>query len=785
MQAKPERWFSFPTAVCLLAAMTVAASHLSSTGWTENLEKVTQAVLAGGVLGLALGYSRFPRRLALALGVIYTAFFVPWQLGLLIQDQSLWLARLNTLYARLYWATYQFLNNRPVTDPLLFLSSMLLLFWGISLSAGYLQARYGRPWIPLIIGGVSIVLVDIYHPTLGQKGTALATYVVLSLLLITLLHYHHNAAQWERTATAVDMETEFTLGKWALGIALVMVLLAWNAANLTTSAVETPEGATWLRSSWLTLRKRMENLFAPLRGPAVITVQVYSANLNLGTGVSLSEDVVFTAQASQPRPEGAVYYWRAYIYDTYENGVWRNTFEEEVPFEAGEFLTSPNLYRDRASIEFTIEANRHLETLYAPSIPLSVDRPVTALIDQRPLAEIPPLEALALKVHPLLRPEERYTVQSLIASPTEADLRAAGRDYPDWIRERYLNVPIPFTFSKLAGTIAGGLDNPYDQVVAITQYLRENYIYSTTIPTPPRDRDPILWFLFDLKRGFCNYYATAEVLLVRSLGIPARLAVGYAQGEPDPTNTQFTVRQKHSHAWPEVYFPGIGWVEFEPTSAQPLIVRPSGANLQEELTPPVANPSRSNTRELAEQFNRLEEAEIDGNNNVASPLDSTTFDRFVPILLVGFALGGLVYAVLRMNQILRTSPERSLAVYLERQLLNRGWQAPRWLRLWANYVRLTPMERLFLQVELISRLLRQIAPTGTTPAEHIYALIHEYPDLEPPARVFLTEYEKALYSPYAAVLTNARQALKKLWQEAWRLRLRQKPLANEARSGLS
>ncbi|WP_299024365.1 transglutaminase domain-containing protein [uncultured Thermanaerothrix sp.] len=765
--------------------MTVAASHLSSTGWTDNLEKVTQAALVGGVLGLALGYSRFPRRLASAIGGAYTAFFIPWQLGLLIQDQSLWLARLNVLYARLYWATQQFLSNRPVTDPLLFLSSMLLLFWGTSLSAGYLQVRYGRPWIPLIIGGVSIVLVDIYHPTLGQKGTALATYGVLSLLLVTLLHYQRNAVQWEQNATAVDMETEFTLGKWALGIALAMVLLAWNAANLTTSVVETPEGATWLRSSWLTMRKRMENLFAPLRGPAVITVQVYSANLNLGTGVPISEDVVFTARASQPRPEGAVYYWRAYTYNEYENGVWRNTFEEEVPFEAEEFLTSPDLYRDRANIEFTIEAKHHLETLYAPTIPLRIDRSVTGLIDQRPMPDVPPTETLAIKVQPLLRPGERYTVQSLIAHPTEADLRAAGRDYPDWIRERYLSVPIPFTFSKLAGAIAGGLDNPYDQVVAITQYLRENYTYSATIPTPPRGRDPILWFLFDLKRGFCNYYATAEVLLVRSLGIPARLAVGYAQGEPDPTNTQFTVRQKHSHAWPEVYFPGIGWVEFEPTSAQPLITRPSGVRLEEGSLPPVANPSRGNTRELAEQFNRLEEAEIDGNSNISpSPPSPTFIDQYGSIFLLGLALGALVYAVLRLSQVLRTTPERSFPVYLEQQLLNRGWQAPKWLHLWANYVRLTPMERLFLQVELIGRLLHQAIPSGTTPAEHIYELIRSHPHLEAPARAFLAEYEKALYSLYTADLTSARQALKMLWREALRLWLRWKPQSDEVKPSL-
>ncbi len=775
MEKLTQRWFSFPSAACLIAMLITAASHMASTGWTEHLERVTQATLAGGILGLAIGYSRFSRRLATWIAIAYTVFFIPWQLGLLITDATSWNERLTILYARLYWATQQFLSNRPVTDPILFVASMLLLFWTVSLSAGYLQTRYGRPWLPLLIGGISIVVVDIYHPTLGQRGTALATYIVLSLLLLTLMYYHRNAAQWERNATAVDMETEFNLGKWALGLAVAMVLLAWNAANLTASVIEAPEGATWLRTSWLTLRKRMENLFAPLRGPAVITVQVYSSNLSLGTGISVSEDVVFTAQASQPRPEGAVYYWRAYTYDEYRNGVWRNTFDEEIPFAAGEFLTSPNLYLHRVPVEFTIEAKRHLETLFAPAIPLTVDRPVTALINQRPLPEAPPLDILAIKVEPLLNPNERYTVQSRVANPTEAELRAAGRDYPDWIRERYLEVPASLSLSKLAGMITGGLDNPYDQVVAITRYLRENYVYSATIPTPPQDRDPILWFLFDLKQGFCNYYATAEVLLVRSLGIPARLAVGYAQGEPDPTNTQFTVRQKHSHAWPEVYFPGIGWVEFEPTSAQPQIVRPSGTNLEESPAPPVANPASPNTRELAEQFNRLEEAEIDGNPALTpSPSIEILIQRLWPYFLLALGVLGLVYAGLRLAQTLRTTPERSLPVYLEQQWINRGWRAPGWLRFWANYVRLTPMERLFLQFELISRVLGQADLPGMTPEERIQALVNRYAWLKAPALLFLLEYEKAIYSPYTSDLTTARHALKTLWRQVIRYRLRLK-----------
>jgi transglutaminase-like putative cysteine protease len=90
------------------------------------------------------------------------------------------------------------------------------------------------------------------------------------------------------------------------------------------------------------------------------------------------------------------------------------------------------------------------------------------------------------------------------------------------------------------------------------------------------------WFLFDEQTGFCNYYATAQVLMLRSLGIPARFVVGYAQGEYDPQTKTYTVRKKDSHAWPEVYFIDYGWMPFEPTVDQPALIRPLGIDRTEQ-----------------------------------------------------------------------------------------------------------------------------------------------------------------------------------------------------------
>ena len=81
------------------------------------------------------------------------------------------------------------------------------------------------------------------------------------------------------------------------------------------------------------------------------------------------------------------------------------------------------------------------------------------------------------------------------------------------------------------------------------------------------------YFLFDLQRGYCDYYATAMVVLARAAGLPARLVVGYASGTYDAANERYLVTEADAHAWPELYFSGYGWIEFEPTAARPPLER--------------------------------------------------------------------------------------------------------------------------------------------------------------------------------------------------------------------
>ena len=110
------------------------------------------------------------------------------------------------------------------------------------------------------------------------------------------------------------------------------------------------------------------------------------------------------------------------------------------------------------------------------------------------------------------------------------------------------------------------MDNPYDIIGSIGEYL-DGLPYSRTIKAPPPGRDGVEWFLSVDAVGFCQYYASTMITMLRSLGIPARLVIGFTPGVWDGQRDAWEVQARHYHAWPEVYFPSHGWVEFEATPA--------------------------------------------------------------------------------------------------------------------------------------------------------------------------------------------------------------------------
>ena len=170
------------------------------------------------------------------------------------------------------------------------------------------------------------------------------------------------------------------------------------------------------------------------------------------------------------------------------------------------------------------------------------------------------------------RPLSSYSATSLLANPKPADLRRAGSDYPGEISLSYLQVPpLDARIPRLAETITSGAENNYDKAAAIEFYLRNNLAYTLQLPRI-LPHDPLANFLFERKRGHCEYFASSMAVMLRSLRIPARVVNGFRTGEFNDLTSQYVVRASNAHSWVEAYFPGYGWVDFDPTPAGPAAV---------------------------------------------------------------------------------------------------------------------------------------------------------------------------------------------------------------------
>ncbi|HYL07460.1 MAG TPA: transglutaminaseTgpA domain-containing protein, partial [Candidatus Udaeobacter sp.] len=259
---------------------------------------------------------------------------------------------------------------------------------------------------------------------------------------------------------------------------------------------------------------------------------------------------------------GAPAYWRGLVFDTYRDGVWtaaNHGYSEMDAFVPPRFLppaprdntgTFVQTFRVLRPLPGVINAAYPIESLYAPVSALREDAYGT------------------FHTPDLLRPGQTYSVVSYLPNLSSAVLRAdelpAGG--PPEGNAAYLDYGALSPQARaLAARIAAAPSNQFDLVMAVTNYLQRNYRYTLDLPRVPSGRDPVDYFLFDVKTGYCEQFATAETLMLRYLGVPARLATGYSTGEYDPLLNQAVVREHDAHAWVEVWFAGHGWVPVDPT----------------------------------------------------------------------------------------------------------------------------------------------------------------------------------------------------------------------------
>ena len=748
MSKDPKRWWDIWNVLALLAAIIVVSSRLVATTWTQNLNVIQYLTILAFILGLVFGISRFSSLIATLMVFVYGAIGIPWLLGIVLSPDMDWHTRLITMAERLGAAATLFIAKKPVYDPILFLLLMSVLFFTLSLSASYNLVRNGSPWLAILPGGLALLIINHYDHFSNSGLQYIGVYVLLALLILGRLTLLHQRAEWKQEGVFFSPETSGDLNRVTLLVVAGLLIFSWSIPVISSGGGGFSDFWTnTIAHPWSTLSTRISNAFSSLQTRTIVVQNFFGNNLALTSGSYLGDNVLFTVNSAAPTPSGVRFYWQARTYTAYADGQWAANYVAKSFNTITYNINYPN-YADHQLIEFTFTSKTNLQNAPTAQMPVWTSLPVQALLATAPDGTE---DSMGLIANPIMTSGQVYRERSSISVPNVTDLQAAATNYPTYISSVYLQIPTSLEpkFKQLALQITAGMKTPYDKAIAITNWLRSNITYKEVIPTPPPGQDPIEWFLFQLKQGYCNYYASAEVLLLRSIGIPARLSVGYAAGTYDPLTNAYTVLANDAHAWPEVYFTGLGWIIFEPTVSQPALTFVTGGSGTNTGTQP-ATPTPSRIGGGSTQ-----PSDQPGQNQPGSTSSGGT-QALIQNIFVGLGiLAGLGFLVALFRVARPRLEEIALPVRVEKTLTKYHLGVPRWLHRWSLRMSLTPFEKAFMSLVQALRLLGKPVLPAQTPAERVMILSEALPEARQPAETLLIEYQRAEYSPYPANLPRA------------------------------
>jgi transglutaminase-like putative cysteine protease len=511
-------------------------------------------------------------------------------------------ARLATFGDRLASWAAALMGGQSELNAVAFLTVSGLIMWGSTAWAMWGIIRLGRPLLAVLPLGFALS-VSTYMS--GVPVGYLVSFVACVTLILPVVHLNWQERRWEREG--IDYSTEIRFDVWQVAFAVVALVLI---LGLITPSFSIPRlvNAVWkvINQPQQALEELLVRFFGgvePEPAPAIpvragaagsdreASALLPNAHLLGGENPGLSNRVVMYVCTDSPPPIpedvypgeiiplGPKYYWKGTTYDTYRGERWANGASTTVQVPAfepvvGSSITPTLSLRQRYLIEVP-----HGDTLYGANEAYLVDQPVDS---QRRTED----DLVGMKGS-----VSDYVVQSRVPQATVGQLLAFSETYPSYITERYLQLPrrLPERVRALAGDIVRDADSTYEKALAIESYLRQ-FPYDLEVPTPPPRRDIVDFFLFDVQRGYCDYYSSAFVVLARAAGVPARLAVGYAMGGYSMERGCYVVVERDGHAWPEVYFGEHGWIPFEPTAAFRTFVRPEDPIPSRGLTSPSVQP---------------------------------------------------------------------------------------------------------------------------------------------------------------------------------------------------
>ena len=708
-------WAALPI---YLVMILIYPASLAQAGWVDLNAQFTYIAVAGAVLGTVVGNGRMRTRRSTLLGAIAGTLAVV-VFTIIASDGGTLHAKTVDLATHVNnWVT-QILVGESANDPSVFVLLLGATCWASAYMGAFALAREHRPWDAVVFSGicltvnVSLALTSLYFD--------LILYSLLALVLLTRLHIVNLSERWERQNIVPAGEMDWRLLRGGLTWTLVLILMAFftpriAAADLVSNAFSTFD------APYQRLQTEWQRFFAGVSGPSRLQGVSFSDAIRLGQAPNLGDRIVFYVDAP------AAHFWRAVTYDFYTGAGWRTTETDRV-----DKVTPPTTEREKQDATFEIVVP-HSNLLFGANEPSKVNVPFQFQTgDDRAYST-------SLRAVNRNQAQGTYTTTSLVSIATKEELRKASTAYPATIKSKYLQLPssIPSRVLDLAQRVTATKVTPYDKAEAIESYLRNTYKYSTVVKAAPAGRDPVDYFLFDLKADFCEYFASSMAVMLREVGVPARVVEGFTAGELD-TGNRYVVRELNAHAWVEAYFPSYGWIEFEPTPSELPFDRAETS--ADSTTNPDGSPKNPNGREdssgLAGRDNTpdpgvggADDTPPDVSGSLSKPVDPRPALALLSALLIALFVA-LVRFELRF---------RGLGT------IDSAWGKTRLLGAYAGHA----------------------ARPSQTPYEYADAMGHEIPDVHEPLRTIAHARVQDRYSPSGATEAE-RDAAAAAWRKVARV----------------
>lgn len=569
-------------ALVLLLTLTVAEST-TSFHWVDGIEVVVPIALLGAALMGALALTPLGEPFALAVGV---AVGVPLAVfAAMPQIQAHHSHAVFGMPLLNVWAA-EISDGTLWADTSFYLVLIALLMWVTGAWLAWCVLRWRKPLLGLIPGAAafSTNALNILPGMPDQNGFAFAM-VVLTVILLLWNNYSTSILSAARMHVRLTGDAKWDFWESGLVAMLVVVVIGMFAPQLSKSD-RTTQVESGIFTSWAQLQAEISHPGLTDSNLVGGGTTGFSDEVKLAGSITRNGDPVFVYNPAGIY--GGPVYFRGLNITRQSGREWRYDPVRGLSFPVAG--NKPVVYGERYDAlgvaAFTVKMTRapvgFSNVIFYPGQLAKVDRAAVAL--QVPLRTFNPSLMSIERLNVAVGTTGTYTVYSEYSGATEAELQSAGTDYPEWVNQfavtpadGYRTPQLLEAEKRLALSITAGKTDPYDMATAIQNYLRDNYKYDLNAPTDPRF-DPIDYFLFHSKIGYCEYFASAMGDMLRLLGIPTRLVNGFGPGTFESTINSYVVKSSDAHTWVEVYFPNFGWIPFEPTPQEGYSVPRRGSS---------------------------------------------------------------------------------------------------------------------------------------------------------------------------------------------------------------